>query len=148
MLYHSARLSLNRPFITPSLLPGSSPMTVTTQSKLSTQSMAICSDAISIILTLLARFRAQHSLRQAPLIFVHGITMAIDVTLASARQESSSGSTVLLNDTNLPTLDAALEELAYAWPLAREAKTKFRSVLSTRQVEKEVTQEVDGTRSD
>lgn len=118
MLYHTTRISLNRPFIN----------TNTTQ--VFNQSFKICDTSADIIVSILRRFKAQHSLLNCPLLFVYAAIKAIDVTLA-ADQYQDSGTPVIM-DTNLLTLDVALKELSYAWILAGQARKGLQDLLNER----------------
>jgi hypothetical protein len=117
MLYHTARISLNRPFVNPN-----------PESNSINQSLKICDVSADIIVSILRRFKAQHSLRNCPLVFVHGSIRAIDATLAMARYQG--GGTPIVKDTNLPALDAALAELSHAWALAGQARKGLQDLLN------------------
>ncbi|KAL3428519.1 transcription factor [Phlyctema vagabunda] len=105
MLYHTTRISLNRSFL---------------RSKKASAwveaSQNLCSASVELVVSILQRYRAQHSLRRAPLIFVHGTIIAADVLLRT----SPSGLPVLDRGC-LSVLEDALAQLAYSWDLARLA---------------------------
>ncbi len=138
MLYHTARISLNRPFVTTK--SSASPCPSPASSSLYSGSIEICDTSADIIVSILNRFKPQGGLKTAPLMFVHGAIVAIDATLATAQHQS--GGKPIVKDTNLPALDAALAELSHTWALAGGARTGLRDVLRQRQIKR------DGTRSD
>lgn len=118
MLYHTTRISLNRPFINPN----------TTQDF--NQSFRICETSADIIVSILRRFKAQHSLLNCPLLFVYAAIKAVDITF-TADQYQNIG-TPVITDTNLLTLDSALNELSYAWTLAGQARKGLQDLLNKR----------------
>ena len=126
MLYHSARISLNRPFLLVKPTP-SSPES----NQLFEISRSICRSSADTITSILQRFMAQYGLEHAPIIFVLGAVMALNVTVALAKKKnpssttSPSSDTPLISDTNLLALDSALEVMSRTWTLAADARAKF-----------------------
>jgi hypothetical protein len=87
-----------------------------------------------IIVSILRRFKAQHSLRNCPLLFVYASIRAIDATLLTARYQD--GGTPVVTDTNLLALDAALAELSHAWALAGQARKGLQDLLNKRHAQR------------
>jgi len=127
MLYHTIRISLNRPFVKDGPEAG--------QSHAPSDSVKICNISTDIILSILHRFRAQHGLLNSPLIFVHSSIRAADATIAIARFNGDSHS--LHHDATIQALDAALDELSGAWALAAHARKGLQALLKQVQVEKQ-----------
>lgn len=128
MLYHTARISLNRPLI--SLRSNDNGQS----SKLVSDAIELCDASVDTVVRILRRFGAQHTLKNAPFGFVHGAVVAIDVTLAT--MTSTSASKGVVKDTALPTLDAALAELSHAWKIARDARDGLQELLARRETER------------
>lgn len=125
MLYHISLISLHKPFLRKPLAKSPDAPSYSTPSiSHLNESVSTCDSSSDIITSILRRFRAQHSLRNAPLSFVHGTIVAIDATLATAAYKS--GGIPIVRDTNLPALDASLAELSHAWALASEARAGLR----------------------
>jgi len=125
MLYHTARISLNRPFIAHQCNPAGDPLA--DSSVFSADSIRICDASADMIVSILNRFRVRHTLAKAPFVFVHGAIIAADVTLVLARYQNNG--VLDTKNTNLPSLDTALAELSYAWALAGEARVGLRNIL-------------------
>lgn len=125
ILYHTARISLNRPRIIHKDLKDWSCQ----QSDLLPEAMKICDASIEIIVSVLRRFDAQHSLKNAPLSFVHGVIAAADATVALASTRRKDDEMRLLNGDSLGALAAALGELPYAWEIAAEAREELQNLL-------------------
>jgi len=130
MLYHTARISFNRPFLRSSILMSRSRLAATLP-RFYTNSVQICDTSIDVILNILRRFNLQHGLRNASLIFVHGIIVAIDATIAMNSQRRGHLS---LQDTSLAALDTALADLSSAWKIANDARRGLRNILDRWQV--------------
>lgn len=124
MLYHTARISLNRPFMSP-----------TPESNVSKESLKICDISADIIVSIVRRFKAQHSLRNCPLVFVHGSIKAVDAILAAALHQDCN--TPITKDTSLLALDAALAEMSNAWILAGQARKGLQDLLNTKYAHKQ-----------
>ncbi|KAK1848628.1 transcription factor [Colletotrichum chrysophilum] len=130
-LYHSTRISLNLPFIasighTPSL---SEDKPENEKNPLA-QSFRVCRAGAEGIVDVLQRFKSEHTLGNAPLLFVGGCILAMNAILVTCRHMSNPSS--LANDTLLPILDDALQDMAHSWSLAGEARLKFKSVLDVK----------------
>src|SRR6187402_2555155 len=117
MLYHTTRLALNGQFIQPSIFRDST--YPTTPEAPTSHSADICLVSIDLIISILQRYKAQYTLRTCPLVFVHGAIIAADVSLSTSQSPDRLS---ISENTNLPLLEAALEDLSYSWPLAGEAK--------------------------
>lgn len=130
MLYHTALISLNRPFLasgqrdTGSLSPA--------LAKIVSDATSICEASADIILSILNRFKAQHGLRVAPLSFVHCAIMAVEATLGVVKINVDSPS--VTDDPALPALDAALEDMSYTWEIAGHAREGLQSLFANRQL--------------
>ncbi|KIX10471.1 uncharacterized protein Z518_01554 [Rhinocladiella mackenziei CBS 650.93] len=137
MLYHTARISLNRPLICKNRLKASSET-----SKLTSDAFEICDTSVWTIVGILRRFSTQYTLKNAPLIFVHGAVTAIDVALAmgSCSQKDPEGRPNM-KDTILPAIDAALGELSHAWTIANDARNNLQNLLRNLQLEKQTKSE-------
>lgn len=138
MLYHTARISLNRPLVGTYKQSASS----TDFSKMVADAFEICDASVETIVGILRRFSAQHTLKNAPLGFVHGAVAAIDVVLATTATTASlkvDPPRSLDKNTFLSSLDAALAELSHAWTIARDARNGLQEVLRSWQSEKEAT---------
>src|SRR5882757_6083486 len=133
MLYHTARISLNRP-----LVSGNNQSALSSDtSKVMSDAFEICDASVETIIGILRRFSTQHTLKNAPLGFVHGAVAAIDVTLAmSSRSYKDDRPRPIVKDTVLPAIDAALAELSYAWSIANDARRCLQGLLNNRQAER------------
>jgi len=127
MLYHITRISLNRPFLTTS--------SESIQSELFEGSQKICDTSVDTIVSILHRFKSQHSLKNAPLVFVHGTIRAVDAMMAITRHQS--GDIPLIQDTYLQALDAALVEMSHAWTLAGNARQGLQNLLKDIEIKKQ-----------
>jgi hypothetical protein len=76
------------------------------------------------MLSIIRRFNAQHGLSKAPLLFVHGIIIAIDATIATTCYQTAEVTT--MKGTILEALDGALAQLAHASSIASEARDGLR----------------------
>ncbi|KIW25811.1 uncharacterized protein PV07_08954 [Cladophialophora immunda] len=127
MIYHTARISLNRSLISAEVHGTSSEF-----SKLVFDAFEACNGSIETIVGILRRFSAQHALKNAPFSFAHGAVTAIDATLAmvscsrKVRQPQPN-----IQDTCLSAIDTALAEIAHAWEMANDARRGLRQVLSS-----------------
>lgn len=73
----------------------------------------------------------QHSLQNAPLVFVHGVIAAVDGALALASIRAKGDQMCLLaSESPVTALDAALTELSKAWDIAEKAKRELQNLLS------------------
>lgn len=128
MLYNTTHISLNLPFLTSEkreTLPTPPP-------KLTADAIHICKISIDTIISILRRFKSQHSLKNAPLEFVHGAVTAVEAAIAVAAFDSSADP--LAQNTNLRVLDDALLELSYSWKLAGDARAGLQQVFAERGV--------------
>jgi hypothetical protein len=127
MLYHIIRISLNRPFLAAS--------SEAIQYELFEDSQKICDTSVDTIVSILRRFKSQHSLQNAPLVFVHGSIRAADAMMAITRHQS--GDLPLIQDTNLQALDTALVEMSHAWTLAGNARKGLQNLLKDIEIKKQ-----------
>lgn len=140
VLYHSTRICLNLPFITESTKyvhrstdadrgPADH---MTTHGNHPSGCIEICKSSAEAIVDILDRFRSQHTLVNAPILLVHGAIVATNAVLVTSRhhQGSSIESPPLqVQDTLVSVLDIYLQELSVSWPLAGEARNRFRRAL-------------------
>ncbi|KAH0829762.1 hypothetical protein FOPE_10154 [Fonsecaea pedrosoi] len=126
MIYHTARISLNR-----SLISADVHGTSSEYSKLVFDAFEACNGSVETIVGIFRRFSAQHTLKNAPLSFVHGAVTASEATLAMAACSRKGRHTQLsIQDTCLSAIDAALADMAHAWEMANNARHGLREVLS------------------
>jgi hypothetical protein len=133
MLYHTAMITLHRPF-----LKGGTECESISQSpppSHNTDSGDLCDASSDVIVSILRRFNAQHSLFKAPMLFVHGTIIAIDATIATTRCLAAEIST--MEGTLLPALDSALTQLSHASPIATEAKLGLRKFIQRKRLEQQ-----------
>lgn len=98
------------------------------------ESLDTCTASVESMVSVLQRFRSQHSLGNVPVIFVHGAIVATNAVLIIAQRRSVAGQVPLtLKDSCFPILDAALSEMTVSWELAGQARLRFRSALAHRQ---------------
>ena len=76
------------------------------------------------MISIFQRFKQQHGLKHAPIVFVLGNIVAMNVTMTLLR-DRSTGSSVNV-DADFSLLDSALEEMSETWKLAADARVKFR----------------------
>ncbi|RFU34241.1 hypothetical protein B7463_g2082, partial [Scytalidium lignicola] len=138
MLYHTARISLNRPFLSTASDTGLSPASVSSDN--SSQSATVCDTSVDVIVSIIQRFKNQHSLKNAPLSFVHGAISAVNIILTTSHYQQGILSTT--EDTNLRTLVAALAEMSYSWSLAETARNGIQNLLSTRRCSSEESESI------
>jgi len=131
MLYHTTLVSLNCPLLASAY--GNSELSSPVIAKTISDATSTCETSADIILSILHRFKAQHGLRTAPLIFVHGTILAVEAILATVNQGVESPS--VPEDTTLSALDSALEDLSYTWELAGHARKGLQSLLGKRQLD-------------
>jgi len=129
MLYHTALISLNRPFLA---LSQDTRRLSPALAKVASDATSICEASTDIIISIIHRFKAQHGLRVAPFLFVHGTIVAVDATLGIAN--SSFGSTPPTEDSALSALDAALDDMSYTWEIAGKARRGLGTLLTKRQL--------------
>ncbi|KAF4839427.1 putative transcriptional regulatory protein [Colletotrichum siamense] len=130
-LYHSTRISLNLPFIASiGSMPSLSEDKPENEKNPLAQSFRVCRAGAEGIVDVLQRFKSEHTLGNAPLLFVGGCILAMNAILVTCRHMSNPSS--LANDTLLPILDDALQDMAHSWSLAGEARLKFKSVLNAK----------------
>lgn len=129
MLYHVARISLNRPFLR--YIPDQvlSPAPTALDNALHCE--AICNTSVDMIGSIIQRFKNQHGLQNAPLCFVHGAISAVDVILTASQRHQ--GTLSASEETNLSMFDIALGEMSSSWPLAESAHHGIHNILTTRQ---------------
>lgn len=94
------------------------------------KSFRVCRAGAEGIVDVLQRFKSEHTLGNAPLLFVGGCILAMNAIIVTCRHMSNPSS--LANDTLLPILDDALQDMAHSWSLAGEARLKFKSVLDAK----------------
>ncbi|CAK7234996.1 hypothetical protein SBRCBS47491_009140 [Sporothrix bragantina] len=98
------------------------------------EALDVCTVSVEAMVSVLQRFRSQHTLGNAPILFVHGAIVASNAVFITSRLASTNGTAgPALKDTHFPALDQALAEMAVSWELAGQARTKFRTALSLRQ---------------
>ena len=86
------------------------------------------------MVSVLQRFRSQHTLGNAPIMFVYGAIVASNAVLITSRHAGGNGTSgPALKNTHFPALDLALSEMSVSWELAGQARNKFRAALSMRQ---------------
>ncbi|OAG39036.1 hypothetical protein AYO21_06756 [Fonsecaea monophora] len=126
MIYHTARISLNR-----SLISADVHGTSSEYSKLVFDAFEACNGSVETIVGIFRRFSAQHTLKNAPLSFVHGAVTASEASLAMAACSRKGRHTQLsIQDTCLSAIDAALADMAHAWEMANNARHGLREGLS------------------
>lgn len=84
-----------------------------------------CIESVERIIAILKRFRAQHSLSNGSLIFVHGVIAAVNTILTLTRNGRD-----LQSKTYLPDLELALQEMSSTWAIAGHALSRVRILLS------------------
>ncbi|KAL6242762.1 hypothetical protein RBB50_010408 [Rhinocladiella similis] len=129
VLYHIVRLVLNRPLL------GVQHHSPHPQPAAADKASDICEDSVETIVGILRRFRVQHTLMNAPLVFVHGVITAADTTLVMASMKSQIlGSHLHEKDSVLSFLDMLLSELSYSWSVAGNARDGLRKRLQQMQI--------------
>lgn len=126
MLFHTARLSLNRPLVNRDKRKASA----SSHYRLISDAIEVCDTSVETILGIIRRFGSRHSLKNAPLVFVHGAVAAVDVTLeigACSLEENQPRPAA--REKFLSALDAALEELSYTWTIAQDARRGLQHLL-------------------
>lgn len=94
--------------------------------------------SLETLVMMFRRFDTQHTLRKAPLSFVHGAIVAVDTVLAMmAYNEQSRRPYLQVNDTLLPALDTALEGLSKTWKIAADARNGLRNLLDQHQLQRQ-----------
>lgn len=123
MLYHTARISLNLPRIArhegrmlslqrPELLP---------------EAFNICDGSVETIIGIIRRFETQHTLQNAPLVFIHGVTVAADALLKLFSYRSPGDRAhLLMGDSPFTAFDAALTGLSHAWKIAIDVRDQLQ----------------------
>lgn len=123
-MYHIARLTLNRPLLATQKRPANRRLDV------AIQACGICDDSIETTVGILRRFSVQHTVKNAPLIFVHGIIAAADATLAmAANSPQDPGSCFQEKDGVLQTFDTMLLEMSHSWSVAGDVRNGLRERL-------------------
>src|ERR1700742_5062951 len=116
MLFHTARISLNRPLLTQMTTrhpPMKNPQIVS-------DAFDVCEVSVETIVQIIDRFRTWHTLRPAPFVCVHAAIIAIDATIAIIScSETDETLPKAMNTDLLSTLDAALTDLSQTWAVAR-----------------------------
>jgi hypothetical protein len=79
------------------------------------------------MIPILKRYNDQYGLRQAPLVFIHGVIAAVNTMTALDRYGIKK-----LDNSYLPDLERALVEMAPTWAIAGQALNRLRGLLSTR----------------
>ncbi|PVH83156.1 hypothetical protein DL98DRAFT_513444 [Cadophora sp. DSE1049] len=90
----------------------------------------ICRSSKDAMTSIFQRFKQQHGLKHAPIVFVLGAIVAMNVTITLSRDQSPGGSVIM--DTDFSLLDSALKEMSETWKLAADARTKFRCNIGPR----------------
>lgn len=121
MLFYTARLSLCRLSVTSRRCTQSAPPE--TRHPISSN----CEASIEAVTCIITRFRAQHTLRAAPLSFVHGAIAVADALLALGLTRPDLGRTYL------PCCSSALREMGKTWRVAADAERGMRQVRSPMQ---------------
>ncbi|TDZ41424.1 putative transcriptional regulatory protein [Colletotrichum trifolii] len=130
VFYHATRLCLNLPFITavasiPSLSEeaadesGQDPLV---------ESFRICKSGAQVMMDILQRFRNQHTLHRAPMLFIGASLLSMKAIMVTSRHEGVKPP--LCKGSALAQLDAVLAELGPTWSLANEVRLKFISALN------------------
>ncbi|KAK5065190.1 hypothetical protein LTR84_001027 [Exophiala bonariae] len=128
IIYHAARLSLNKRFIWSA--------TQTTAAKLSfnpreqLEAIQACVESIDAIVALAASFSAQYDgLSCAPLVLVHTALIAVNIVVACSNVNCNTDSTLRHTSSELQAfgipLYIILQEMATSWKLAAEAATRL-----------------------
>lgn len=125
MLYHTARISLNRTLI-------DRQRGCSHHVKTLSDAFELCDIAIESIVGIMRRYAVQNTLKNAPLSFVHGAVAALDATLLMISHSSLAEARPQPNvkDTVLPSIDAALADMSHAWDIARAARENLQTVLN------------------
>jgi hypothetical protein len=131
MLYHTALISLNYPFLASD--HGDPELLSPALAKIISDAISICETSVDTILSILHRFKAQHGLSAAPLVFVHGTILAVEATLATAKHHVESPP--IAEDTTLSALDSTLEDLSCTWEIAGHSRKGLQSLLGKRQLD-------------
>ncbi|KAL2878695.1 hypothetical protein SGCOL_005919 [Colletotrichum sp. CLE4] len=139
MFYHSTRICLNLPFLASVRhIPSAADLGAnddnnpeTSSSNPIIKSLRICQSSAQGIADVLQRFKCQHTLGNAPLIFVGATIVATNVVLVTTRRQGGAVPQ-LMKDTLLPVLDHALEEMSASYKLAEEARAKLQTALNTK----------------
>jgi len=126
--YHAARMSFNAPFLllqeagtTASLEPG----------KMRQLAQEVCGASIAVLVSILQHFHSEHGLRNAPIIFVFGAIIAINVTNASLRNHDHQR--IMPENSMILSLEYFLQEMSNTWALAGDARTRFQKIRFDRQ---------------
>jgi hypothetical protein len=82
------------------------------------------------MIPILKRYNGQYSLRQAPLVFTHGVIAALNTMTALDRYGIKK-----LDNSYLPDLECALVDMAPTWAIAGQTLNRLRGLLSTRNPE-------------
>ncbi|KAL0935437.1 transcription factor [Colletotrichum truncatum] len=129
-LYHSIRICLNLPFIAsignmPSL---SEEKPEGTEDPLF-DSFRRCKASAEGIIDILQRFKGQHTLGNAPLLFLGGALLSMNAILVICRHEGSNQPSSM-RDTLLPILGDAMQEMGPSWTLSEAARLRFKSLFT------------------
>lgn len=97
------------------------------QPELLPEAFNICDGSVEPIIGIIRRFEAQHTLQKAPLVFIHGITVAADALLKlSSYRNPSHQAHLLVGDSPFTAFDAALTGLTHAWKIANNVRDQLR----------------------
>ncbi|KAK7890308.1 hypothetical protein LTR67_008194 [Exophiala xenobiotica] len=100
------------------------------------QAFDMCEDSVETVVGILRRFSVQHTLKNAPLIFVYGLIAAIDASLAMASgRVPEDGPHPLPGEAVLLAMDTMLLELSHSWRIAGDARNGLRDRLQQVQME-------------
>ncbi|KAJ9495054.1 hypothetical protein H2202_009529 [Exophiala xenobiotica] len=93
-------------------------------------------NSVETIVGILRRFSVQHTLKNAPLIFVYGLIAAIDASLAmTPGRVPEDGPHPLPVEAVLLAMDTMLLELSHSWRIAGDARNGLRDRLQQVQME-------------
>ncbi|KAI1623221.1 fungal-specific transcription factor domain-containing protein [Exophiala viscosa] len=131
MLFQTTRLILNKSILTRykhKALSFQNPPDIIMEA------LRLCDASIETIVGIIRRFGAQHSLQNAPFVFVHGAIVAADVTLSLSSWRRADGGgehspRIPDPDTVLPVLESTLADLSSAWSIAHDARNELRKVM-------------------
>ncbi|ETS87475.1 hypothetical protein PFICI_01303 [Pestalotiopsis fici W106-1] len=127
MLWHSSRISLFYPFLNLSALTDGAENTTPIAADGPEKA---CLESVERMIAILKRFKAQHSLQNAPLIFVHGVIAAVNTIITLTRRGHNQQ-----GNLHLPDLDLVLQEMSSTWVIAVHALSRLRKLLSAMEEE-------------
>ncbi|KIW91502.1 uncharacterized protein Z519_07468 [Cladophialophora bantiana CBS 173.52] len=132
ILFHTARISLNRPLISQKGMKSPSAQIP----KIVSDALGICKDSVDTIVQIIRRFRTWHTLRTASFAFVHGAIMAIDAAIIIIScSETDNALSMKMNADPLSTLDTALNDLSHTWAIAQDARSRLHEIINASQLD-------------